>query len=350
MSPRRSTRPPASAWRPERLRRQHDHALRLLSRPHDRARHDDRARDARARLDDRALPQHAALDPRVARRTAGPGSDHRPSQPGGRRPPAPSRPPATRSRPRPGSSRSCASRYSEGRPKSYHAPREAHALQVRALGQQRDVEIEHAVGGALGQPVEERRVHHVDAREHRDGAARRGRPARDREDPALPIADHRRVGVGDRVPPQRERRPRARRAVRGQEPAQVEVEEHVAVHEKERLVAEHLPHRPRTASRAQDRALAGVADAQAEAPSAPQDGRDGLRQVVQVHDDVPHSGPGEADHRPLEERAVEHRQHRLGPEQGQRAHPQAQARGEDHGLHSGKTMSPWPPPAKKSPT
>jgi hypothetical protein len=218
-----------------------------------------------------------------------------------------------------------------------------------ALGQQRHVEIAHAVRDAVRQALEQARIQHVDAREHRRGAFGRRRLARDRKDAPAPVGDERGVGAPPGMPAQRERGGCSRAAVPRGQLAQVEVEVHVPVHEQDLALAQALAHRARSPAGAQDLGLVNIEDAKPEAPAAAERRPDRLGQVVQVHDDVAHAGAREPLEREGEERTVQHRQHRLRAQQRQRPHPQAQARGEDHRLHP-KTMSPVPPAARKSPT
>ena len=128
--------------------------------------------------------------------------------------------------------------------------------------------------------------------------------------------------------------PRGGSHVAANEVGEVEVEEHVAVDEEHRVVAEQAPHLSRTAARAQQLALEGVRDAQPEGTAVPDRLAHGGGQVMEVDDDVGDAVAAQQLQRPVQQRAVEHRQDGLGAQQGERPHAQAQPGRQDHRLHS----------------
>src|SRR5262249_31129962 len=153
--------------------------------------------------------------------------------------------------------------------------------------------------------------------------------------------------VGVRL--ERERGRRSARDMAAHEQREVEIEDAVTVDEEERLAAEEVADLPGASPRAQDPLLPRGRHREAARP--PAHGRDdALGQVMEVDHDLGDPVAREALERPEEERPVEDGQRGLRAEERQRPHALAPARGEDHGLHPSKTMSPRPPDAKKRPT
>jgi hypothetical protein len=132
--------------------------------------------------------------------------------------------------------------------------------------------------------------------------------------------------------------------------SQVEVEKAIAVDEQRGLAAEEFTHAARASSAAEDLRLVREAHPQSEAGARAHRPLDGVGQVMRVDHDVAHAFPRQPFERPVQEGPVQHRKGRLGQQVGERPHPRAEAGREHHGLHRAKTMSPFPPDAKKSAT
>src|SRR5207247_1790637 len=121
-----------------------------------------------------------------------------------------------------------------------------------------------------------------------DGAPRVARPARQGGDPPVRAGDHGPVGARVGIGQQGQGRRHAGGAVPGEEVLEVEVEQHVAVHEQERLVAEEVPHPPRAPAGAENGPLPRPVDGQAAVTAIPHRRGDGLRDAQRVHDHLRH--------------------------------------------------------------
>ena len=117
------------------------------------------------------------------------------------------------------------------------------------------------------------------------------------------------------------------------DPAEIDVGEHVAGDHEERLV--ELGHRvAHRAGGAERRFLGGVAHPHAELRAVAEVGADVVRHERDRHDDVVEAVPGEELHDVLHHRHVRDRHHRLGLVARERAQPRAFTAGQDHCLHA----------------
>ena len=128
---------------------------------------------------------------------------------------------------------------------------------------------------------------------------------------------------------------RAARAVRGDDGGEVEVDDHLAVDDHERPVAEERRRVLEAAARAEDARLARIRDVHARVGTVAQLGRDELALVVEVDHDLANAGRPHERHRVADERPVAHRQQHLGPLVRDGPEARAVARRQDHGAHRG---------------
>ena len=196
---------------------------------------------------------------------------------------------------------------------------------------------EHVTGEvddlALRDEVEHLGLEHVDAgvdRVREDLAP--GRLLEEPLDRAVVVRDD--DAELDRVvdPLQRDRTGRTGRAVRLHERAEVDVGEHVAGDDEERLVelVGRVAHRARRAER---RVLGGVPHAHAEVRAVTEVRADVVREERDRHDDVVEAVLGEQADDVLHHRPVRDGHHRLRLVAGQRPEAGALSPGEDHCLH-----------------
>jgi hypothetical protein len=190
----------------------------------------------------------------------------------------------------------------------------------------------------LGQAVEEAGLEEVHTREHclaqrRAGGGDRG--AEEGANPAGRVDAQGAVRRGRRVLAHDECRVTADAAVEGERPFEVRLEQDVAVDHEKRPVALEKPARAADAAgrAANPTVLPNVAQADAERRAIAECGRDGLGEVVQVHDDVTDAGRGEPADGVLDERPAEDGNERLGQLLGEWAQAGTEAGAQDHGFH-----------------
>ena len=212
--------------------------------------------------------------------------------------------------------------------------RAADPREVRALRQQRHVEVAHAVGGPAGRRSSRRGSSTWTLANIETVPAGRARAAGDREDPAPPVGHDRGVGARVGQAPQRERREGARGAMSGHELPQVEARRRCRRSRAGRARGRRTPappagRRPSPGSRARGRSGC-AAPRRRPVPSASITVSGRWCRLTTTSRTPARASRSSVN---CEQRPVEHGQHRLRPQQRERAHPQAEARGEHHGLH-----------------
>ncbi len=107
-----------------------------------------------------------------------------------------------------------------------------------------------------------------------------------------------------------------RGAVTHEQTGQVEIEEHIPVHEQKGLVPEEVTDLPRPPARPQDPPLMRVTDAETQLPAVTHRRDHGLRPVVQVDQAFGHALARQKLQRPVQQRPVQHGEDGLGAPPG----------------------------------